>query len=254
MSVKMDDLRSQLKPGDGVMIRLKAEPEEWDWGTIVTVTSSGFFVEIWEPTKKYQRMCNKEDVFPDNATWEDYDEALYAPAATVAKAHSIIPASNSNVVSINDNKSQTKAKAEQPAKKWDDLPDDECYVFVYGTLKKGGRLNKYLANAQFIGKDQTAFKKYNMFSCSEMFPAVTDMKGTCSIEGEIYKLTPKEVLILDDVEGVPFLYHREKCWCKTFEKQCYIYIASLRTSDAYGLERGDKIKFNAVNDSLSWKN
>ena len=79
-------------------------------------------------------------------------------------------------------------------------------VFVYGTLKKGGRLNGHLDNSKFIEeKTLTGFKMYNV----GWFPGIIVTNNNEDvIHGEVYEVSPDTLNRLDMVEGVPHLYKR----------------------------------------------
>ncbi len=76
-------------------------------------------------------------------------------------------------------------------------------VFVYGTLKKGFRLHKYLKNAKFLGEG--FIQGYDMYLVS-WYPAVVKGKGI--VYGEIYEVDEETLKILDKVEDEGVLYKR----------------------------------------------
>jgi len=234
----IDTIRDELRPGDGVLVELTYN--EWDWGYVTMVTETGFMVEFWpKDGQKFQQLCPRDTVYPDDWNFPDYKGE--APKNKV----SAVP---STAVAIYQNASNTSSF--HPT----ELPDDDMYVFVYGTLKKGGRLNKALAECQFIQKDITADKKFNMFSCADRFPAVSTWKGKYHIAGEIYKITPEVLKRLDALEGVPHLYRRDTVWTKGFDKLCYIYMSSLKLENVYENEYGSKIFLDEENHAQFWVN
>ena len=79
-------------------------------------------------------------------------------------------------------------------------------VFVYGTLRKGYRLNAILEDSYFIGTFKTE-EKFSMFTMGA-FPAVIPNKDGVQIAGEVYEVTASVLKELDDVEGVPYHYER----------------------------------------------
>lgn len=89
-----------------------------------------------------------------------------------------------------------------PFKKPSEKP---AFVFVYGTLKKGGRLHQALeeANGVFIGEHTTEpiFTMYDLGN----YPAVI-IGGMTKITGEVYQVD--DLKDLDIVEGYPKLYNR----------------------------------------------
>lgn len=82
------------------------------------------------------------------------------------------------------------------------------YVFVYGTLMKGG-MNHFLMQyhkAQFIDSATTSFHKFNMISIGEDFPGI--VTGNGAIVGEVYMIDEKTLPVLDRLEGYPDFYNR----------------------------------------------
>lgn len=115
---------------------------------------------------------------------------------------------------------------------WYSLP---CYVFVYGTLKRGHGNNKLLSNAEFIGKAETVDKLH--MTTNGAFPYVSKTKQTTTIKGELYKVTHLNTLTsLDRLEGFhPIFagqnrnhYHREKVKINVNGniKEAWIYLSN----------------------------
>ena len=76
-------------------------------------------------------------------------------------------------------------------------------VFVYGTLRKCGKLHRYMDGGKFIGMGK--LKGYTMYTCIETkFPClVEDSFTTDNIIGEIYEFEDDSIFkVLDDVEEV----------------------------------------------------
>jgi len=85
-------------------------------------------------------------------------------------------------------------------------------VFVYGTLKRGFGNNYFLSNSEFISTGFT-IEKFVMFNVG--FPIVTyptnktdKFKG--NITGELYEISDKDIIEIDDLEGHPHWYKRIK--------------------------------------------
>jgi gamma-glutamylcyclotransferase (GGCT)/AIG2-like uncharacterized protein YtfP len=78
------------------------------------------------------------------------------------------------------------------------------YLFVYGTLKRGGSRHWLLQDFPFLGRARAeGFALYDLGP----FPAMVPDAGV--VYGEVYEV-PEEILRdLDWVEGVPVLYRRE---------------------------------------------
>lgn len=81
------------------------------------------------------------------------------------------------------------------------------YVFVYGTLRKGGRLHEaYLVDKQPVIEGVRV--RGDLFSCFGSFPCA--LPGDGEIVGEIYAMSADELKYLDHLEGHPHWYKREK--------------------------------------------
>lgn len=82
-------------------------------------------------------------------------------------------------------------------------------VFVYGTLKKGGRLSLEdygEEHAKLLGNAVTR-PQYTMWSLQH-FPAVT-FGGNTKISGEVWEVSDKVFAELDIIEGYPSFYDRK---------------------------------------------
>ena len=89
------------------------------------------------------------------------------------------------------------------------------YVFVYGTLKKGGRYNsafiKKLSKFVGIGHLDNSYTLYVPNKGSHIpFPVLTKQLGKLNCQGELYLVDPLIIKQLDLIEGVPDLYEREE--------------------------------------------
>lgn len=81
-------------------------------------------------------------------------------------------------------------------------------VFVYGTLKQGFPLHGALdGKAAFISEGW--LKDHVLFSLGP-FPGVQPGDGT--VRGELWEVTPQNLLALDRVEGEGSLYDRRRVW------------------------------------------
>lgn len=87
----------------------------------------------------------------------------------------------------------------------------DILVFVYGTLKqyqcRGSVLNHDAEKkgVKFLGKHVTD-PKYSLYDLGS-FPALV-LGGETAIHGEVYKVTPNVMKILDGIEGYPHFYGR----------------------------------------------
>jgi len=97
-------------------------------------------------------------------------------------------------------------------------PIEKTYVFIYGTLKKGGNLHDILAKmeAVHVGNWKTlkAFDFYDLGSYPVMVTG-----GNLAVQGEVYRIPVSGLAYLDTIEGVPTLYERKVMmtrWGKTY--------------------------------------
>lgn len=80
-------------------------------------------------------------------------------------------------------------------------------VFVYGTLKRGGRMHAHwLTKAEFVGRAELHGHVMLNFG---PFPAITGpVPGGHVIHGEVFRVTAHELAGLDACEGHPRFYQR----------------------------------------------
>ena len=81
-------------------------------------------------------------------------------------------------------------------------------LFVYGTLKKGFSANSLLGDAEFLGNASTS-PGYFLLNCGE-YPGLVRLAGLKTVQGELYAVSQETLARLDQHEGVPTLYTREK--------------------------------------------
>jgi gamma-glutamylcyclotransferase (GGCT)/AIG2-like uncharacterized protein YtfP len=71
-------------------------------------------------------------------------------------------------------------------------------LFVYGTLKKGYRLHRFLEGARFLGDAQ--LKGFNMYNLGS-YPGIVRDEAAGTVSGEIYDVDAPTLRRLDYVEG-----------------------------------------------------
>ena len=77
-------------------------------------------------------------------------------------------------------------------------------LFVYGTLKRGFRLHSFLKKARYLGEATlSGFKMYDL----GWYPAIVPGKGC--VQGELYEVDWKTLLLIDEVEEEGEEYRRE---------------------------------------------
>jgi gamma-glutamylcyclotransferase (GGCT)/AIG2-like uncharacterized protein YtfP len=93
------------------------------------------------------------------------------------------------------------------------LLENGVCVFVYGTLKRGGRLNDHLdpTQSEFIGEG-TLSDEYSMYvpDVKGWFPMLAKENTSLKCKGEVFLVSVAILRQLDRVEGVPTLYKREE--------------------------------------------
>lgn len=87
------------------------------------------------------------------------------------------------------------------------MPSGFEYVFVYGTLRQSFRNHHLLANAACLGGARTR-ERYALYVGKH--PMVVRDRPVCPIVGEVYKVTPTMLMILDALEEHPQVYCREQ--------------------------------------------
>lgn len=104
-------------------------------------------------------------------------------------------------------------------------------VFVYGTLKKGGRLNVHLEKSKFI--EERTLDDYALYNVS-WFPGIKKVeKGTGCVKGEVYEVNEHIMKTLDVVEGCPNLYTR-----KTLEDGTFVYVYNHEVNEECLIKEG----------------
>ena len=81
-------------------------------------------------------------------------------------------------------------------------------IFVYGTLKKGHCRSNVLDGQTFLGEALTS-NIYRLFNCGS-YPGFVKCEAGISIEGELWEVNEDCLAKLDRIEGIPFLYKRDK--------------------------------------------
>jgi gamma-glutamylaminecyclotransferase len=79
---------------------------------------------------------------------------------------------------------------------------------VYGTLKRGGRGNRFLAGQEFLGEAVTE-PKYRLYDFGTYPGLVRDEANGLAVKGELWEVDESCLAELDDYEYAPELYSRE---------------------------------------------
>ena len=120
-------------------------------------------------------------------------------------------------------------------------------VFVYGTLKKGGRFNSVFDEESFIGN--ATLNKHQMFAPpGRFFPHVIESDDEDKIiEGEVYEINQKTLQQLDWIEGYPDLYDRKKVEVSLDDKVVEVYMYYVTEKQQHIHDNKNEIT-NFVND------
>ncbi len=77
-------------------------------------------------------------------------------------------------------------------------------LFVYGTLKRGGRNHRRLAGCEFVGNAVTVPR----YALVDLGPYPGLVTGELAVRGELWAVPADRLPALDAFEGVPDLYTR----------------------------------------------
>jgi gamma-glutamylcyclotransferase (GGCT)/AIG2-like uncharacterized protein YtfP len=119
----------------------------------------------------------------------------------------------------------------------------ERYLFVYGSLKRGGRLSGILKRCTYVGNG--ALEGYDMYCVPNCwYPGIQKgTKGCGFVHGEVFKIPEAMLARLDNAENVPFLYvrntHKILMGDITLDCEVYIYNRPLADIKAMLIVNGD---------------
>jgi gamma-glutamylcyclotransferase (GGCT)/AIG2-like uncharacterized protein YtfP len=89
-------------------------------------------------------------------------------------------------------------------------------IFIYGTLKRGFRLNRVLEDSTFEGP-AVMEAAYRMVG--QGVPALVPAAATNRIAGEVYLVNDEVLVLLDKIEAA---YRREQAWVGG--KEAWVYV------------------------------
>lgn len=97
-------------------------------------------------------------------------------------------------------------------------------LFVYGTLKSGFSNHAVLGDSRYAG--EASIKNFEMRDLGA-FPGITEMEGGI-IHGELYIVSEKVMIDVDQLEGYPNLFNRKEiktdkgfdAWVYYLDKEC----------------------------------
>jgi gamma-glutamylcyclotransferase (GGCT)/AIG2-like uncharacterized protein YtfP len=96
-------------------------------------------------------------------------------------------------------------------------------LFVYGTLKRGGRNNELLAGQRFLGEARTA-PCYRLYDRGPHPCLVEDPARGRTIHGELWEVAPSVLALLDEFEEVPNLFDRLPIVLEDPERTAFTYL------------------------------
>ena len=85
--------------------------------------------------------------------------------------------------------------------------DYPCLVLVYGSLKRGCSNHHWLAGAHDLGEAELPGLALHDLG---PFPMAVASPGAAPLRGELYGVSDSQLALLDQLEGVPRLYRRER--------------------------------------------
>ena len=134
----------------------------------------------------------------------------------------------------------------------------EIYLFIYGSLKKGFDNHHIIEKATYISKAKTV-NKFAMYKNRKGdYPYLVKNQHIDNINGEIYKINRKDLLIkIDKFEDSPNYYQREKIKIKTRSgiktAYTYFYNSDMKIKNQNPMnewKQSEKFDFNAYFDSV----
>ena len=123
-------------------------------------------------------------------------------------------------------------------------------VFVYGTLKSGGRVRglDQFDGANIIGEALTTDALYSLYDLGS-FPCVC-LDGNQRIKGEVWEVDTETLKILDAIEGYPDFYNRKEI--DTTQGKVWMYYIPDVTSMTRKPVHGEVAEWNSET-SISWR-
>lgn len=94
---------------------------------------------------------------------------------------------------------------------------DTKYLFAYGTL-----IDMFSAYGLFSRHVQQDTVEGTLYNVGFKFPGYVP-EGEGKVHGTIYEIDANELILIDQYEGVPVLYHRGIATPDNFDHECVIY-------------------------------
>ena len=131
------------------------------------------------------------------------------------------------------------------------MPEGIRYVFVYGTLRKGGRndINRLLPAPKYLGTGEVRGSLYHL----DWYPGLAlGGEQATTVIGEVYEVTPQLEAVIDAIEGVvpgqPGEYSKRDVEVQVGGNaiRCFLYeIDPRRVAGREPIGHGDWIRFHS---------
>jgi gamma-glutamylcyclotransferase (GGCT)/AIG2-like uncharacterized protein YtfP len=96
-------------------------------------------------------------------------------------------------------------------------------LFVYGTLKRGGRNHARLVGQKFLGEFWT-LPRYRLYDAGSYPCLVEDLLHGVAVQGEVWSVDPAILPTLDELEGAPTLFDRRSVLLAGFRAAVFSYL------------------------------
>lgn len=108
-------------------------------------------------------------------------------------------------------------------------------LFVYGTLKRGERNHRLMADQRFLGPAVTA-AKYRVIDLGLHPGLISDIENGLSVTGELWEVSDCTLGELDDFEGIPDPFDRRVIEIEGEERtvQAYFWVRAVPPGAATG--------------------
>lgn len=104
-------------------------------------------------------------------------------------------------------------------------PPHDKLLFVYGTLKRGGRLHHFMNDGcQFLCEDTISHCHLYQIAFYPGAIKVAAAADNAIIKGEVYQITTDALAVMDEVEGEGTLYKREVRRTQEHGHHAWIYM------------------------------
>lgn len=131
------------------------------------------------------------------------------------------------------------------------MPEGTRHVFVYGTLRRGGRndINRLVPAPRYVGMGEVRGSLYHL----DWYPGLTlGGEEAVTVVGEVYEVTPPLEAVLDEIEGIvdgeDSEYFKRDLEIEVDGRpvRCFVYeINPVRVQGRQRIGHGDWIRFHS---------